>query len=397
MKKLLFLSPIGLCDVIHSWNGLAILLKRRSITLTLALLIVATGTSQRIIISSNNTYLNGNRLAKQQVNNPIVKESAKNGAYLWAIDKIDNHKKYVVRYMVKNDSFPDRLTGFEKGTQYHYVMKEDAIFIAGYQNQMTRMDYDQPEEYLHLPMALGDSIGGYFHGRGTYGDKLALRNYGWYKTKAEKTGEIILPDGNALCNVLQIHTERLVSSQFFPIAMLDSLRSFSEDSVRWYLSKDCIISKAIIDRWYIPGYRYPILETRTKMDDTGVIPLQSQTLFFPPLEQETQLQGDFKKNMLREQLSSNDKDSNSREFRYEANYVGDRQVIIVQYQAARELRMSYTLCSIDAQVIYQHPEQVINPGFYSDQINVSTFKPGIYVLIVNIDGQHYSSEKIAVN
>lgn len=372
---------------------------RRSITLTLTVLITAAALAQSLITSSNNKYVGGDRLTVQQVKSYLTKESTKDGSASWNINKMEAQKKYVVNYIIQNDSFPNRLTGFEAGTRYNYEMKDNAVFIVGYRNRLTRMDFDEPEEYLHLPMALGDSVMGYYHGRGIYGDKLALRNYGWYKTKAEKIGKLVLPDGKTLHRVLQVHTERLVSSHFYPIVRLDSLKAFSEDSVRLYLSRDSTIYKAVIDRWYAPGYRYPVLETRATKDYAQDRPLLSQTLYFPPSEQEMQLQCDTINEKVRKHLSDDHTipASKSKEFHFEASYDGERREIAVHYQTGHELRMSYALCSIDAIVIYQHPEQVIYPGAYSDLINVSTVKPGIYALVIYIDGQHYASEKIAVN
>ena len=335
----------------------------------------------------------------QQVKSYLTKESTKDGRISWNIDKMEGQKKYVVSYIIQNDSFPNRLTGFEAGTQYNYEMKDNVVYIAGYRSRLTRMDFDEPEAYLHLPMALGDSIMGYYHGRGIYGDKLALRNYGWYKTKAENIGKLVMPDGNTLHDVLQVHTERTVSSQFFPIVKLDSLKVFSEDSIRLYLGRDSTIYKAVIDRWYAPGYRYPVLEKRVTKDYAQNRTLLNQTLYFPPSEQEIQLQGDTINEEVRKQLSDDHtcSASKSKDFHFEVNYDGERREIAVHYQTGYELRMSYALCSIDAFVIYQHPEQVVSPGAYSDLINVSTVKPGIYALVIYIDGQHYASEKIAVN
>ena len=183
---------------------------KRVVTFGVMVTMSAAGFAQRVLQTSTNAYLNADRLEKQQIEYP---EKTRRGKCHDMSDAEVVKKKYSVRYRVKNDSFPNRLTCIENGTQYHYDLRNDSIMIGGYQNRMTQVVYDQPEVYLRLPMALGDSLTGYFHGRGTYGGKMALRNYGWYKTKAEALERIVVSEGDTLDNVLRLHTERRISSQ----------------------------------------------------------------------------------------------------------------------------------------------------------------------------------------
>lgn len=365
---------------------------KRIVLIGIITLFVMIANAQIILQVATNAPLNKDKLAKKQINIPNITQN-KMYRNLRKMEVLD--KKYIVRYHVKNDSVPDRLTCIENGTQYHYNLRKDSILIGGYQNRMTRMEYDLPELYFRLPMALGDSLTGYYHGRGIYGDKLALRNYGWYKTKAESLENLLLPEGDTLSNVLRIHTERLISSKYYPIEYMDSLISFTEDSVQHNLKSDTAIIRASIDRWYAIGYRYPILESRRIVNSTNE-PLLSQTLFFSPKEQQDQLGGDIDNEKLRKEIIEKDDKQKQIGFSYQV-FMDYDDVVLLEYQAERELRLFYGLYSIDGLKVYQKQERMVQPGHYSEQINISGVKPGIYALNIIVDGQIVTSEKIVIS
>ena len=365
---------------------------KRIVSISIITLFVMIANAQIMLQVATNAPLNKDKLVKKQINIPNITQD-KMYRNLRKMEVLD--KKYIVRYHVKNDSVPDRLTCIENGTQYHYNLRKDSILIGGYQNRMTRMEYDLPELYLRLPMALGDSLTGYYHGRGIYGDKLALRNYGWYKTKAESLENLLLPEGDTLSNVLRIHTERLISSKYYPIEYMDSLISFTEDSVQHNLKSDTAIIRASIDRWYAIGYRYPILESRRIVNSTNE-PLLSQTLFFSPKEQQDQLGGDIDNEKLRKEIIEKDDKQKQIGFSYQV-FMDYDDVVLLEYQAERELRLFYGLYSIDGLKVYQKQERMVQPGHYSEQINISGVKPGIYALNIIVDGQIVTSEKIVIS
>ena len=142
----------------------------RCVTFSVIVMMSAVGFAQRVLQTSTNAYLDADRLVKQQIEYPekICRGNCHDMSNIEVLNK-----KYMVRYRVKNDSFPNRLSCIENGTQYHYDLCNDSIFIGGYQNRMTQVEYDQAETYLKLPIALGDSLTGYFQWvRGRFFDPL---------------------------------------------------------------------------------------------------------------------------------------------------------------------------------------------------------------------------------
>lgn len=375
----------------------------RLIIFSVMVMMSAAGSAQ-LLKASTNAYQNEDKMIKQQISYP--KRISGEKCYDVSDAEVLN-KKYMVRYHVKNDSFPNRLTCIENGTLYHYELRNDSIFIGGYQNRMTQVEYDQPEVYLRLPMALGDSITGYFHGRGTYGGKLALRNYGWYKTKAEALERIVVTEGDTLDNVLRLHTERKISSQYYPIELADSLLPFDEDSVKMYLCKDTAIINTIIDRWYAPGYRYPVLETRATEKSKNV-PLLTQVLYFPPHDQQEQLKGDIANEDVRKRLADEDAAVRARNmtdnglndgvngpsgngFTYDLSQDDGSGLVTIHYVTDHDTQMTALVANTQGYV-YRRADQSCPAGNGSTTIDCSGLRKGQYIIYINVDGERYAEK-----
>ena len=194
---------------------------------------------------------------------------------------------YIVEYTAAGDENVVLTAVTEQDTRYLYQMKGDSLLNCGFENHTTLMSYDLPEAYLHFPMQYGDSIEGYFHGVGRYCDRLGMRHYGRYKTKAGGMGDLVVAEGDTLKNVICLHTERLMSAEMMPIELLDSLVAYTQDSIDQHMFADTTLIRMDICRWYAEGYRYPVLETRMRRDGGGEQVLSEATYYFPPSAQTT--------------------------------------------------------------------------------------------------------------
>ncbi len=111
---------------------------------------------------------------------------------------------YRLTYFLWADSTGTQALCSEKGTRTGYVLRGDTLTVTGYRNAVTRMDYDEGEAWLHYPMTVGSALTGTFHGRGTYCDKLAMRSYGQYTTKTNRsTVDQLIKKGNGNYKVVE--------------------------------------------------------------------------------------------------------------------------------------------------------------------------------------------------
>ena len=249
-----------------------------------------------------------------------------------------------------------------------------------------------------LPMTVGDSVQGIFHGRGTYGDKMAMRQYGRYKTKAVSIGTLVLPDNESLRNVLHVHTEKTISSQYYPINQLDSLPPYTTDSVKMYMQKDSSITHATIDRWYAPGYRYPIIEKRQVAQGSD-IPLLKQVLYYPSEQQESDNPDDEENTMVRSILAALDRQGEAggseRNNIRKKDGIPVRNVkvkvngtsVSVSYDLTSDATIRASVCDVSGIVYRQQVKDGLAGDSYMMTIECDGLRHGQYVLYMNVNGQ----------
>lgn len=231
-------------------------------------------------ISRQNCYRANDQLAGRQIICPQF--TATGSGLVWDISQREetSDEDYIVEYTPADGTALTAVS--EQDTRYLYKMQGDSLLISGFENHTTLMDYDLPEEYLHFTMHFGDSIEGYFHGTGKYCDRLGMRHYGRYKTKADGVGYLVFAEGDTLRNVLRLHTERTMAVETMPIELLDSLNAYSQDSIDQHIANDSALIRMDICRWYADGYRYPVLETRVRRDSSGEHVLAESAYYYPP-------------------------------------------------------------------------------------------------------------------
>ena len=237
-------------------------------------------------IGRQNAFRWNDVLIEKPTSNPQLDVKGTNS--MWDFSNLQiGEDDYRVDYSMSDNDSEDLVRCHERDTRYTYDLQGDSVLIKGFENRLSRMDYDTPEAYLHFPMYYGDSITGYFHGIGKYCDLLALRNYGMYTTKADGLGCILFSDNDTLKNVLRLHTVRIIASKEYAIELIDSLSPFTADSINYYMTVDTALIRMDIYRWYADGYRYPIMETRVRSNPRTEVVYSSLSYFYPPSEQAT--------------------------------------------------------------------------------------------------------------
>ena len=138
--------------------------------------------AQHILNHEANAPHVGDRLKPLHVELP--KDAFDEEQHLWDFSRMQSLEvNSRQRYVMTGDSAERRTTRIENGQRTYYNIKGDSLLITGRESRLTKVLYDEPELFLRFPMQLGDSVEGYFHGRGTYCNRVALRNYGRYYTK----------------------------------------------------------------------------------------------------------------------------------------------------------------------------------------------------------------------
>lgn len=315
--------------------------------------------------------------------------------HVWSLEGMKADKKrFKSEYYERNDT----MIGRELSCRMIYNQTKEYIKVIGTQDYLSRISYDMPEEWLRFPMKQGDSICGYFNGTGLYCDRLFMRRFGAYMTKADSVGKLILPKGDTLHGVMRLHTERYVSAVY---ADKDTLRkavpTFTVDSIVKHMAADSLMVREDLYRWYAAGYRYPILEAKvTTLKDK---PIEQLLFYCLPEEQELLASNDVNKD-IREavarsgenQKEDSAKTRNEGDFRYKITQ--DENGVTIDYLSDGHEKIVALLASNQGYV-YKRLEKSGKTGSGKIDISTNGLRRGQYVVYLNIDGQSYA-EKVHV-
>ncbi len=79
----------------------------------------------------------------------------------WSLKGIEADKKEYRSRFLENEG---TVIGMEPCSRMTYEQTKDGLKVTATEDNLTRINYDMPEEWLRIPMKQGDSISGYFHG-----------------------------------------------------------------------------------------------------------------------------------------------------------------------------------------------------------------------------------------
>lgn len=181
---------------------------------------------------------------------------------------------------------PNSFSCRESNTLQHLRQDDGKIFTVGYESILEKVSYDQPIAYWVNPMAHGEKQCGYFHGTGTYCDKLQLQAVGTYELSVDPVGTVILPGGNdTLENVSQVHVCRHLSMLYYP-ANVKIPNLSVPDSICATVNSDSTLIVCDEYRWYAPGYRYSVFEARSSYSLQSPSLRNAVAYYYPPDSQE---------------------------------------------------------------------------------------------------------------
>ncbi len=319
----------------------------KKVSLTIIILVVCLTISGQQINQSTNYYRRGDMVEKKQVT--VKGFSLKGNNDVWSLEDADISKEtcqteYITDY--------DTIMELERGNRTYYNIDKHTISIIGSENYMELMSYDMSETWLKFPMQKGDSISGYFNGTGKYCDRLFIRRFGTYMTKADAEGKLVLPGGDTLRNVIRLHTERWVGAVAAPIdTMKCKIPAFTVDSIITHLAPDTAKVREDVYRWYADGYRYPILESKTVSYLGKTL---SEEMYYCPPEMQELLAFDEENKKTRARLEKENsngnggsgKGNNSPEgFKYHISQDEGSGTVTVSYSSDADIRVDALLAS----------------------------------------------------
>ena len=340
---------------------------------------------------------------RQQVAYVAADEGAEDT--VWDFTQLDcSGREYTACY-AEEDAYKGLIVGTEFNTRHYYQASTDSLLLRGYENNLTKVEYDRPELLLHLPLTYGERQETLFHGTAAYCERLFLRLFGTTSVEVDATGSMLLPSGDTLRHVSRVHIQKLKAEQQYPQlttgqelkAYVDSL-TFTGDSIRQRMQDGRQLMLTDTYRWYAAGYRYPILES-VAYGPQGAEPLQAVTLYCPPEEQRTLYDEDNE--LLRQLLAeadreggSNDGDGGNAPSSLSRCAVGvNGGTVTIDYDLTQPATISALVCNTQGMLFLQQSQASEAGTGHQLTLDCHALRHGEYILYLSVNGQ-VTSKKI---
>ena len=379
----------------------------KQISITIALALSCTFANAQNIIGSHQVRVN-DEVKKQQVEYVAVDSTGQ--GMVWDLSEAEFTKWEPTATYTAEDSRKGVVIGTERNTRYYYDSKPEALLLRGFENNLLKVEYDQPEVLLRMPLVYGDRYEGQFHGTSAYCEKVFSRTFGTYRVEVDGTGSMVLPLGDTLRHVSRVHSTKLTSARFFPKvqrermlkAVVDSIK-FPVDSIRQGIAMDTLVVETNTYRWYAAGYRYPVLEvisTGYKGEKPWTTeafycaPEDQQQLYDPENEEARKLLADNGSNGSNGSGTENDNSPDKEDGKksvddilQDLNIVVNNNTITVGYTLRQDATVTALVCDISG-VVYRQQSQTGQTGdHYQMTILCDGLRRGQYVLYMNVNGQ----------
>lgn len=325
-----------------------------------------------------------------RVSYPLVIK--KYNRYLWDLSQFSSgRKKYTSSYM-QNGEGQDSLSVIENGSKFFILLDKDGVYDCGFENNQTKVNYNIPIKKYTFPMVLGDSIGGVFHGVGSYCDRQKIRTFGSWLSCADAIGDLVLPSCDTLRNVIRVHLQQNTLCYFYPMDSVQHLLpSFTNESISNALNTNdsLIVSDSFF--WFAQGYRYPILKYQTARVKGQSVAVDGKAYYCPPeMQKELPLDDENIKvrmetsNKVNNPTNGTDKNNN---FKYTFSNDSYSRNIHISYTADSPIDVNAILTNT-AGVVYRTLSQSGNQSGNID-FNYGSLQPGQYVVYIKTGAETY--------
>lgn len=231
---------------------------------------------------AQNEYRVGDNLTVRQIGYAPFPSVVGKGLVWDFSDREVAAKELLLQYLANRDTTVSAsIASFDQRTKCLYASQGDSLLIKGFQNKQVFVRYDEAELDLRLPLCLGDEEAGCFSARGSDVLGNAVQILGNYKYEVIGEGTLITTEGDTLTHALLVHNERMVASSFESLEArsMCGLPVMSHAKIDSIMAMDTTKVRDDIYRWYVPGYRYPILRQESISTSDGKKVLYTSCLY----------------------------------------------------------------------------------------------------------------------
>ena len=366
------------------------------IRLFIGLLAISTVAAAQELPLSRHLYREGDVLLKKQVSYPEYAGS--DTARFWDFSHVSTvSDEYKVTYNAVSDT---SWRATEHRTGYDYLLDDSLLFLSGFGNATTRVDYC-PEmlRQVYSP-AEGGKTERPFFGRGHYSHRLVMKLAGTAIVSAPVKGTLILPEGDTLRDVLKVeHLKRQVET-VYPIGEKDTLTDAELQNRLALFNADSLGMEVATVSWYVPGSRYPVFETvESKGRRYGETYVHFKTAFmYRPEVQYYDLAEDPENEAVKETMRQKEEDTPEMadELGWRYTLVQREGTISLLLEMTETRDVSVTLVDIAGRLRQRIPARSYPEGRHELHLDTSSPSSGEYLLVI-FSGGEKRTEKLIIH
>lgn len=286
---------------------------------------------------------------------------------IWSLKDAELQKLPEKSFYYISDSDSTLLIKEEDHTQNLYSRLNDELYIAGLENKLTKIIYDQKELYVKKNLEYGDSICGVFSGHGLYSDKVQLSVNGTYTTVVDGAGCLVLPENKTIEDVLRVTTVRKIEN----------------------IGKTFIIKE---NRWIKRNHLLPVIE-RTEISCNNVS-LGSITYYTPAngfSEETTSKQKSKQEKHSATPNVANRLNKSQEEIFFSINKNSQESSPTISFDISEKTSsISYEIYTLDGVRVYHSDAMTLHKGHYEKSLPI--LHRSNYIVNFIIDDKHYAKK-----
>lgn len=320
---------------------------------------------------------------------------------IWNLSQSERYGETI--YESYEDFKTETITQLFNGMRQYYVLQSDTLLCVGRENPLQKDSLYKPETYLFFPMTLGDKSEGCFATHVNYCDKMKLHKYGTFTVHADSIGDLTLPNGDVIGNILQISNKRTFLCDPYETDSLTEAPLYCDAEILQEMeAKSSETYTEVTKNLYVRGYRYPIVRDISLYTPNKIL-YKRETYFFPLDEQEGISLDEANQKARREQDDRNNDNGTGKPddiFSFISNNADTHEVIFdctryLESHPTNDALQCQLLLSDSRGIVYQSRSFVLEASVGNDiRMSYSGLRPGQYIVSLIINNQIYTNNFI---
>lgn len=308
-----------------------------------------------------------------------------------------------VLYESYEDFKTDTITQLFNGVRQYYVLQSDTLLCVGRENPQQKDSLYIPETSLVFPMTPGDKSEGCFAAHVNYCDKMNLHKYGMFTVHADSIGNLTLPNGDVIVNVLQISSKRtFLCDSYETDSLTDAPLYCVSEILQEMQDRSSETYSEISENLYVRGYRYPIVRDISLYLPNKTL-YKRETYFFPLDDQEGISLDEANLQARRDQADGSDDNGTGKlddTFSFISNNADTHEVIFdcaayLTAHPSNDAMQCQLLLSDSRGIVYQSSSCVLEASAGNEiRGSYAGLRHGQYIVSLNINNQIYTSNFI---